>query len=89
MRSVYKYRATFGGAIGDMVPASGEVVLAGNDNRGHACVWLDVDSELPRSKQFNDRFVIVGTGHEIAALSIHRYSWFDGPYVWHLYEVLS
>jgi len=57
--------------------------------RGSIQAWfevLDVDGELSIDKEFQ----IVGTGRNVGLPESwkHLYTYFDGPFVWHLYEGL-
>lgn len=46
--------------------------------------WAEVDSDAPVASR---SFVVIGTGHIVPDESIHLGIAFDGPFVWHLYEV--
>lgn len=89
MRQVFKYQ--FHG-VGDSLMVG--VPLASHDGPGpvvhvamqheRPTVWIEADPSLdsvPRT------FVIVGTGQTIPPQGRHCGTFFDGPFVWHVYEV--
>ena len=85
-RVIYKYAIEPGPARDEVGELDGAVVLAGPDNRGIPCVWIEGDPDAPR----RDRtFALVGTGGLIPEGYEHRGSFFDLPYVWHVYEKVS
>lgn len=50
------------------------------------CLWAETDeSAVPQMRQFR----VVGTGHFVPADSRYLGTGFDGPFVWHVYEVTS
>jgi hypothetical protein len=83
MRVIYKYELT----QTIQLPIDSQVLKVGMQN-GIMQMWVLVD---PNQKQTSYRnFEIIGTGHsfEFDYLT-HTYidSLFDGPFVWHIWEV--
>ncbi len=83
MRTIYKY----GFSRSVELPIDSQVLKVGMQN-GIMYMWVLVD---PNQKQASYRnFEIIGTGHsfEFDYLT-HTYidSLFDGPFVWHIWEV--
>jgi len=83
MRVIYKYELT----QTIQLPIDSQVLKVGMQN-GIMQMWVLVD---PNEKQTSQRnFEIIGTGHsfEFDYLT-HTYidSLFDGPFVWHIWEV--
>jgi hypothetical protein len=83
MRVIYKYELT----QRIQLPIDSQVLKVGMQN-GIMQMWVLVD---PNEKQTSQRnFEIIGTGHsfEFDYLT-HTYidSLFDGPFVWHIWEL--
>ena len=83
MRVIYKYELT----QTIQLPIDSQVLKVGMQN-GIMQMWVLVD---PNEKQTSQRnFEIIGTGHsfEFDYLT-HTYidSLFDGPFVWHIWEI--
>jgi hypothetical protein len=49
-------------------------------------LWAIVNPKEAREQR---AFVIVGTGHEVPEPSCYQGTCFDGPFVWHLFEVTT
>lgn len=83
MRVIYKYEL----ARVVTLPINSQILKAGMQN-GNMCIWVLID---PNEKQtYYANFEIIGTGHsfEFDYLT-HTYidSLFDGPFVWHIWQV--
>ena len=78
-RVVYKYTAS---DTTITVPKNTNIIHAGlQDDK--LCIWAEVNPE-----ELNDTRVtvdIVGTGHPIPSGTIHVGTFFQGPFVWHVY----
>ena len=83
MRVIYKYELT----RRIQLPIDSQVLKVGMQN-GIMQMWALVDPNQKETSQRN--FEIIGTGHsfEFDYLT-HTYidSLFDGPFVWHIWEV--
>jgi hypothetical protein len=83
MRVIYKYELT----QTIQLPIDSRVLKVGMQN-GIMQMWVLVDPNQKETSQRN--FEIIGTGHsfEFDYLT-HTYidSLFDGPFVWHIWEV--
>jgi hypothetical protein len=83
MRVIYKYELT----QTIQLPIDSQVLKVGMQN-GIMQMWVLVDPNQKETSQRN--FEIIGTGHsfEFDYLT-HTYidSLFDGPFVWHIWEV--
>jgi len=83
MRVIYKYEL----ARTIQLPIDSQVLKVGMQNGG-MYIWALVDPNQKNKSQRN--FEIIGTGHsfEFDYLT-HTYidSVFDGPFVWHVWEV--
>lgn len=86
MKQVWKYSlATFPEGIAEIeMPAYAEVVHVGLQDRTPT-IWAVVDPDAKRKEL--RRFKIYGTGHGIRENAKHVGTWFQGPYVWHLFEI--
>lgn len=83
MKTIYKYPLQIGGNK-LRVPYGARVAHFGMQN-DQPHVWLEIYSEgSPWEYMFN----IYGTGQMVEDHELHRGTCFDGPFVWHLYEVL-
>lgn len=80
MKTIYKYNT---GEV--TMPKDAKVLKAGIQN-GVVYVWAEVDTKAPIEER---HFVVYGTGWEIATDRNLSYidTVFDGPFVWHVYEV--
>ena len=83
MRTVHKY-PILPNATRGIEAMTGPVLLAGHDNRGEACVWIEGDPEMPMRRRI---FGVFGTGYQIPDGAGHCGSWIEAPYVWHVYEM--
>lgn len=78
MRTVYKYPLT--NPVIEM-PAGGKVVTVDIQN-GQPCLWAEVD---PTAKKMEKRrFHVYGTGNVVEGKYVGTY--FEGPFIWHVYE---
>lgn len=66
-------------------PCSAKVVLV-DQQGGVPTVWLEVATEKDPGPCIRRQFRVYGTGHPISDYDIHRGSFIEGPFVWHVYE---
>lgn len=80
----------------DVPCGPGQVVMVGRDAGQTPCIWIEREVEpvprmgvgAPLSIVYPRRtFAVHGTGEPIEGDMKHVGSFFDGPYVWHVYEV--
>lgn len=64
----------------DMIPAGAKIIHVGIQN--DVKVWCEVDPDSPSGGY---EFVVVGTGQNVPQHLGHAWTWFEGPFVWHLY----
>lgn len=83
---IWKHELTHG-IFPLMLTRGAEIVLIGLDPDRSACLWEKhrVDMEL---KPETRHFLVVGTGHQFMTGFVHRGSWVEGPFVWHLFELV-
>ena len=60
------------------------VVVKAERIMGVPQMWVQVNTENSERKH---RFAVHGTGHPIADNEMYIDTFFDGPYVWHLFKV--
>jgi hypothetical protein len=58
-----------------------------NGQMFNACIWAKVNPENELEKR---KFVVIGTGHSFDDTN-HKYigTYQDGPFVWHLFEIVN
>ena len=80
MKTIYKYNT------GEILLPQGAIVRKAGMQNGMIALWAEVDTDAPDEHR---HFVAYGTGWEIATDRNHCYidTVFDGPFVWHVYEV--
>lgn len=81
MRTIYKYPVPLG-YFQHQLPWGSKVVAVATQN-GNAQMWVEQDTAEDKTTR---EFVAIGTGHEIPGGYVHRATWQDPPFVWHLYE---
>lgn len=84
---VYKYRIEPADHFDLLLPKGAKILTAGR--QGAACfLWALVDID---AKEQVRHFRWAGTGHDITETPENlRYvsTFFDGPFVWHIFEIL-
>lgn len=81
MKSLRVYKYPIAGQLD--LPVGAKLVMAATQS-GSACAWFIVDTEAEVESRL---FTVVGTGqHWDNSLWEHRWTWVDGPFVWHLLE---
>lgn len=88
MKMIYKYQlpGTANGVVAEfLMPAHAEIVHAGLDPNHYPCLWAIVEVSNTETVR---RFCIAGTGREIPKNTIYIKSWVDGPFTWHLFELI-
>lgn len=79
-QKVFKYPYT---GAPQALPQGARFLHAGNQD-GAAFMWFQVDPNATREER---TFRIVGTGQDVEEEWEHLTTWFDAPFVWHLYEI--
>lgn len=83
MKTIYKYR--FNETL--ELPCGAEFLkVATQSEAGLICLWFLVDVDQPKEHR---EFRIHGTGHLVDDNERYLDTFFEGPYVWHLFEVLT
>lgn len=70
--------------IGGVLPEHHKFLHAGVQNGEHF-LWLEVDPQ-PDDKFIESPYVICGTGRTVPVGAAHKITFFDGPFVWHVYD---
>jgi hypothetical protein len=86
VQSVYKYPISATAETRMLMPESAAVVAVGLDMNGDPCVWVLVDPELPKIEE--RVFSIRSTGSRVPATSKFCGTFFEMPFVWHVFEEL-
>lgn len=69
--------------------AVGTVVRAvGVQEPGNVVLWAEVPVGVHRPVETRT-FTIIGTGHDVPETGTYIGTVFDGPFVWHVYEVTT
>lgn len=69
------------------IPVGSKVIYAGFQLRD-LCIWVEVDLDVVIAQTIELRtFHVYGTGHNIPGHATHIWSWQNGPFVFHLYEI--
>ena len=66
-------------------PFDAKVVLV-DQQRGVPTVWLEVATKDPPEHRQRRSFKVYATGEPVSDYDIHRGSYIDGAFVWHVYE---
>ena len=86
MKTIFKYK------VEDklQLPLNGKIVHAGLQH-GELHIWVEFDKPCDmRLMQYKERaFKVFGTSHEIIGSWEHIASYFEIPFVWHLYEDMN
>lgn len=77
-RVIYKYRLLATNMF--FLPVNHRVIHFGLQDGVH--LWAEVDPDSPKGPF---AAVVIPTGGEPPEGAKHAWTWFDGPYVWHLY----
>jgi hypothetical protein len=86
-RSVWKYTVPIADAVASLVmPALAQIVRVGTQEPGQVTFWAEVSPDGPTVLR---GFRVYGTGHTIAPGDEYVGTTFEGPFVWHLYEVTA
>lgn len=84
MKKIYKYIVDSDGYVN--LPTDSKFKKLGLQ-MGILCLWYEIDTEFKDSLHTN-RFKMFATGEEIPKGTIYYDTIFDGPFVWHVYQVL-
>jgi len=90
MRTIWKFALpTATVDFFDIDMPRGAVILRLAPQGGVPHLWAEVDSEAEEAERRS--FQIVGTGGPVPTACAKAYlgSWEQGPFVWHLYELLA
>ena len=87
MRTVWKYDVPIDDEVHThLIPNDDRIVGVGLQRPNVVTFWCEVN---PKRAAPERAFVVIGTGHRVPHLGQHLGLVFDGPFVWHLYEVPS
>ncbi len=87
MRQVWKYKLNMVELTAILLPVGSKVVHVG-EQLGLPHIWVEqsVEDNVDKETRY---FYFVGTGHALPtghAHIDHRGTYFQGPFVWHVYE---
>jgi hypothetical protein len=91
VKVVYKYPLDMSERTTIEMPYDAQIVHVERQGRAY-CLWAEHGTEPGTDKvsvMKKCTFGIFGTGHEIPDSAVHIGSIQDGPFVFHIYEVLS
>jgi len=83
MKKIFKYELKDGS---NYIPVGAKVIHVNVSEEG-AIAWVEFDSKF-ENELVQRNFKVFGTGWEIPDDAIYIKTWFQGPFVWHLYEVM-
>lgn len=85
MKKIYKYPLALADAevVQLDIPQGGQILTMGVQ-QGIPTLWVLVEVGRPEERRM---FRTVGTGHDVPGGVKFVGTWFDGPYVWHVFEV--
>jgi hypothetical protein len=88
MKTIYKYPLGFNEGVAEtkLSLPSGFVVRQFAMQNGEPTFWAEVDTEARKSAAI---FRILGTGHPIPENGHYIATCFDGPFVWHLFQLVG
>lgn len=88
MKTIWKYNFDITPSKQIRMMPAGARLLSVADQHGLLAMWALVDTEAAQVERW---FVVAGTGHPLIDIPSEGYvgSVIDGPYVWHLFELLS
>ncbi len=78
-RTIWKFSA-----VQLVIMPKGAIIRYFGLQHGEPTLWVEVD---PDAEQEGRQFRQIGTGHLFEVGSLYIGTWFEGPFVWHLYEV--
>lgn len=81
MKTIYKYPLADSGLLN--LPTGAKIVHC-DVQRDIPTLWIEVDTVAELEER---RFTVYGTGHPIGDNATHVGTYFDGPFVWHVYEI--
>jgi hypothetical protein len=84
-QTVYKYPISFQEDRRVGMPEGAVVVAVGLDGNGEPCVWALVDPDKPVVAPMR-KFGIYGTGGRVPDFWEYRGTFFQLPFVWHVFE---
>lgn len=81
---VYKFPIAFEYDVRVMMPEEALVTAVNVDANNIPCVWALVDPDKPRIVE--RKFSVHPTGGRVPDFWEHRGTFFDMPFVWHVFE---
>lgn len=85
MQTIYKYTLTHG-IDNEIEMHQGTIVRRVAMQGSSLCIWAELDNTARKSKR---TFRIIGTGHLIPENGHYLGSCDDGPFVWHVLELIA
>jgi hypothetical protein len=87
MKTVWKYLIPFvdDGKFELEYPILGQIVKIDMQD-DVPCMWIYIDTDLEVEKR---KFEIYGTGHVVEDGRVYRGTFFQGMFVWHVFEVFE
>jgi hypothetical protein len=82
MKTIHKYHLPNDGTL---LLTEGHSFMHFNIQNGLRTIWMEVD--LERTTPVEYEFAVIGTGWEVPEDAQYYGTAFEGPFVWHLYQV--
>ncbi len=87
MKVIFKYTVSVQDSEIELtLPKGSRVVHVGNQEPEHVTLW--VEQRPDRDETETRKFRVYGTGHGISESHKYLGTTQDGPFIWHLYEVM-
>ena len=87
MRTIYKFplaeHSDDKGIVHLEIPHKAKILRVDLQN-GKSCIWVEFRKD---DDKITRKFKVFGTGWDIPYGFDHVATWFEDPFVWHLYEV--
>jgi len=85
---IFKYKISSSTSLQTEVPMREDAAIRAVGMQGHEiCVWAETPSGDPFT--VTRTFRVIGTGFDVPDPGAYIGTVFDGPFVWHVYEVTS
>jgi len=85
MRTIHKFPLYRIGQVNEVQLARDAIPRRVAMQSGVLCMWAELDTDVPAKTR---RFSVVGTGHPIAENGHYIGTCDDGPFVWHVLELI-
>lgn len=88
MKTIHKYRLNIDGdTYYAEIPSTATVVHVGTQD-GALTIWAELPLDPPTPDWVRKTYRVPGTGFTFPSEDVYVTTIFDGPFVWHVYEVV-